>query len=240
MRIPQMCAPLAGLVLVLASAASAQDPLPTTPPFFVAIPGQQEFTGELTARPLQPEDAPRYGLTRAEVGLRARAAAVALRAYALIDYVPETDETTIRVTPGTEYAVARALMAGGDFQYVAPNWRVFPIECPNDPLFASQWHHAVNRMNSCAGWDFGKGDPSVVVAICDTGVRTTHEDLKAARMEGYNAVDQLWESQGGDVNDINGHGTMTTGCAAAKGNNNKGVIGSGWRLSHPLGFYRNQ
>lgn len=237
MRQLQLSAHVPTLILALAAGALAQqDPLapPTEPPPFVEIPGEQEFTGEMIARPLQPEDAQRYGLPRFEVQARARAAAGALRAYQLVEYVPETDETVFRVAPGSENAVARRLMAGGEFQYVEPNWRVYPVECPNDPLFGNQWHHAANRMNSCAGWGLEKGDLSVVIAICDTGVRINHEDLQLHRMEGYNAVDKLWESQGGAVNDINGHGTLTTGCAAAKGNNNKGVIGTGWSLSHRM------
>jgi subtilisin family serine protease len=43
-----------------------------------------------------------------------------------------------------------------------------------------------------------------------------------------------WESQGGLIDDIYGHGTDTTGCAAANGNNGIGVTGVGWNLSHRM------
>jgi subtilisin family serine protease len=170
-------------------------------------------------------------MTRAEVRRRARNADAALAAYPLVDYAVPTDEYIIEVGLGNENIVAKELMAQGNFEYVEPDWRVFPIGCPNDPMLGSQWHHNANRMNSCNGWDLETGSTSVVVAICDTGVELNHEDLQKHRMEGYNAVDKKWESAGGQVNDINGHGTMTTGCAAAKGNNSKGVVGTGWRLS---------
>jgi subtilisin family serine protease len=72
------------------------------------------------------------------------------------------------------------------------------------------------------------------VAICDTGILTTHEDFALHRLEGYNAVDQLWESQGGDIGAVAGHGTLTSGAAAANGNNGKGIAGVGWSLSHRM------
>lgn len=218
----------------LAPRAGAQDKVPNTAPVYVEVPGQLEFSQRLIARPLQVAKAASYGLSAAQVGRRAQSAAAALRPYPLVEYVPETDEWIIEVAAGTENSVASTLMASGSFEYVEPDWTVYPIGCPNDPQFGGQWHHAVNRMNSCAGWDLETGVASVVVAICDTGVKKTHVDLKTQRVEGYNAVDKLWESNGGKVADINGHGTRTTGCAAASGDNAIGVAGTGWHLSHRM------
>ncbi len=227
-----------GLTLALAAPglalAQTHTSPPTVPQAFQAVPGSMEFTGRMIARPLQAEDAARYGLSMAEISSRAQAAGQALARFELVRYEPRTDESLIRVPEGTETAVATELMAGGDFQYVEPDWRVWPIGCPNDTQFGSQWHHNANRMNSCAGWDIETGNPSIIVAICDTGVRTDHVDLALHRQEGYNSVNHLWESQGGQINDLNGHGTMTTGCAAANGNNGKGVSGTGWNLGHRM------
>jgi hypothetical protein len=91
------------------------------------------------------------------------------------------------------------LMATGFYQYVEPDWIVYPIECPDDPEFGNQWHHQDNRMQSCDGWDIHTGEPYVGVGICDTGVLTSHEDLQLHRLEGYNAVDRVWEFSGGDA-----------------------------------------
>jgi len=201
---------------------------------FVEVSGSMEFTGEMIARPLQPQDAERYGVSEDEIHLRREAALELLGAYEQVAHFPEVDEFVIRVPEGSENEVATALMATRDFQYVEPNWEVWPIGCPNDSQFGSQWHHGASRMNSCAGWDLHTGNNTTVVAICDTGVRTTHQDLLLNRQEGFNAVDQLWESQGGQINDINGHGTATTGCAAANGNNGVGVSGTGWNLGHRM------
>ncbi len=195
---------------------------------YYEIPGVREYTGQLIARPMQPDG------TRAAEATH-EAAAVTLAHFDLIEYVWQTDEHFLLVPAGrTELEVIDDLMATGMFQYVEPNWRVYPLSCPNDPQFGSQWHHQANRMQSCDGWNLHTGTPSTVVAICDTGVRTTHQDLLLHRMEGFNAWQQLWESEGGAINDINGHGTATTGCAAANGNNGVGVAGVGWNLSHRM------
>ena len=233
---PTFSLSLLSTVALLATSAQAQvRPLPDAPKeFFVEVPGSMEFTGEMIARPLQPQDAEQYGLTDGEIHGRREAALGLLAGYEQVRHFPEVDEFVIRVPEGSENEVATALMATRNFQYVEPNWEVWPIACPNDPLLGSQWHHNANRMNSCAGWNLHTGNNTTVVAICDTGVRTTHQDLLLNRKEGYNAVNQLWESQGGQINDLNGHGTITTGCAAANGNNGVGVSGTGWNLGHRM------
>ena len=112
--------------------------------------------------------------------------------------------------------------------------------CPDDPLFASQWHHQTPALDSCAAWGTQisaggtTGSPRISIGICDTGVLTSHEDLSLNRLEGYNAVDKLWESEGGKISPVQGHGTRTTGAAAANGNNGLGVSGVGWNLSHRM------
>ncbi len=232
-------------VLLLPSLALAQrtptDGPPTRPYRFVEIPGEMELRGVLTALPLQPEDAARYGLTEQELQAHREAAQQALAEYPLVEYIPATDETLIEVGVGNEQAVADALMAGGDFRYVTPDWIVYPLaNCPNDTNFGSQWHHDAAHMNSCNGWDFNTGDPNIVVALCDTGLRTTHSEFQLNRKEGYNAVDKKWESQGGNINDVHGHGTSTSGCAAANGNNANGVSGVGWNLGHRMMRVSNQ
>lgn len=205
------------------------------PPVYVETPGDREFSGEMIVRPIQLEQWQKQGLGPGDAAQRAADARLAASAYVVIEYVPQTDEYIIRVPSGkTENQVSAELMATGLFQYAEPNWILYPIACPNDPLLANQWHHNANRMQSCDGWGIHTGDPSVGVGICDTGVLTTHQDLLLHRREGYNAVDRLWESNGGNISPVHPHGTQTTGCAAANGNNGVGVSGVGWNLSHRM------
>lgn len=212
-----------------ASAAHAQ----AVPHAFEAIPGEREFSGILIARPLQADRAAERGL---DAVAHARAVAQAqrdLRALGIERHFPEVDEFLVRVPAGqSENQVIARLMATGNFEYVEPDWIVYPIGCPNDSLFTQQWHHAANRMASCAAWDLETGSPDIVIAICDTGILTTHQDLLLHRREGFNVPSQTWESAGGQIADINGHGTNCSGSAAGNGNNAIGVAGAGWNLGH--------
>ncbi|MCG3129965.1 MAG: hypothetical protein FLDDKLPJ_00704 [Phycisphaerae bacterium] len=205
------------------------------PALFEAIEGVREFSGRLIVRPVQVADWIKQGVSQQAAVDRHAEAHAAVSGFEVANYVPQTDEYLVTLPPGmTEDEIARTLLATGNFQYAEPDWLVYPLGCPNDTRFGNQWHHAANRINSCAGWDLHTGDPSVSVGICDTGIRVTHEDFQLHRLEGYNAVDQRWESQGGQINDLHGHGTATTGCAAANGNNGKGIAGVGWDLSHRM------
>jgi thermitase len=205
------------------------------PELFTPVKGVREFRGVLTARPIQFADADRLGLTPKQANDAIDAAINSLTALEIVRWIPETDEYLVKVPAGeTENSLAARLLATGNFEYVEPDWTVYPVACPNDTSFASQWHHQAARMNSCAAWDLQTGSPSVVVAICDTGVRTTHSDLLLNRYEGYNVTAALWESAGGAITDVNGHGTNCTGCAAGNGNNANGIAGVGWNLGHRM------
>jgi len=199
------------------------------------VPGLKEFSGRMIVRPIQESDWTDRGLDQIQAMARSTKARAILTAADLIKHVPQTDDFIIRVPAGkTENVVSRALMATGLFQYAEPDWILYPVGTPNDPGFGNQWHHNANRMNSAAGWDLHTGDPSVSVGICDTGVLTSHQDLLLHRLEGYNAVDQVWESQGGNIGPVHNHGTRCTGCAAGNGNNGVGISGVGWNLSHRM------
>jgi len=241
-------------MLGLLSSAAAQ----RTERHFQPVPGQREFTGKMIVRPVQA------GPERTEArGRRLRKlAARQLGSLQVLKYVPQTDEYIVRVPQGqTENQLAQALMRSGAFQYVEPDWLLYPNPvqsiqqrspvdgghtgqhsfpkppnsiCPDDPLFSSQYHHQANIMQSCDGWAFTTGLANVSIGICDTGLRTTHEDLQLHRLEGFNATTMLWESQGGQIGAIHPHGTWTTGTAAANGNNGIGVVGVGWNLKHRM------
>lgn len=190
-------------------------------PKFVERPGHMEFSGELTVRPRQDVVGSRSDQARARI------------AALVQDYYPEVDEYTISIPASygprgvAENNFAAQLMATGDYQYVEPNWICYPASTPADPLFASQWHH--HMMESQAAWNLLTGSPSVIVAVTDTGIRTTHTDL-TNRVPGFNAVNDLAEVSGGQIDDVNGHGTHVAGCAAPATDNGVGVAGPGWGL----------
>ena len=95
--------------------------------------------------------------------------------------------------------------------------------------FPDQWHLAM--INALDAWDIETGNPALIIAICDSGIDTDHPDLAGALVPGYNAVDGLPQSEGGEVEGLTNHGTQVAGTAAAIGNNGIGVSGVCWDLS---------
>jgi hypothetical protein len=190
---------------------------------FVETPGDQEFTGQMIVRPKQ-------GLAPAD---RARALAmldgITIKSYAEIDEFIVRAETPEGAAEGTgENALAALLMGSGLFQYAHPNWMCYPINTPNDPEFPNQWHH--QNMQSELAWNISTGNNDIIVAFTDTGIDLTHPDLAPNRVLGFNAPTDTAEIDGGQVNDLNGHGTHVAGCGAAIGNNGIGVAGCGWNM----------
>jgi len=193
----------------LVLSAAAQHPVD-----FVEIPNDRTFTGQL--------------LVHSKSGKNKRAtdrvSALIVRSSVFVD------EYVIDVPAGmSEGELAAILIATDDYEFVEPNWLRYPAVIPNDSQYNSSWQHT--RLQSAAAWDLNTGSSDIIVAVCDSGVDLDHPDLSPSLIPGYNSATRREQSNGGDVNDINGHGTFVSGCAAAKGNNNRGVVGVGWDFS---------
>ena len=113
-----------------------------------------------------------------------------------------------------------------------PNHLYHPARTTNDPQESSQY--SLTQMNVFGAWDFEVGaSSSVTVAIMDTGVESTHEDL-AGKYDAANSrrfcpgAGCAGACTGGPGIDIAGHGTETAGVAAALGDNGLGVAGVAW------------
>lgn len=221
---------------------------------FVEVPGNRERQGKMVAKVRERADMAHVaaveltsGVADGVVVLRGgqagfgviwdraderMAEARARLAPSLIEAFMDVDLHAFWLPEGwTEEQVAAVLMATGDYEYVEPDWLVYPAATtPNDPQFSQQWHHRAQNMNTVGAWDFVTGGPDVIVAICDTGVRKSHADLTTF-VPGFNSATNLAEANGGDIDDINGHGTAVAGAAAARGNNGVGVAGVGWNFS---------
>lgn len=198
---------------------------------FMPRKGVMEFTGEMIARPVQMNDLLAKG-TPYHVALAIQSDARARLAPFVKEYEPRTDYYIIKLPRDTnEYLMNRDLMASGGFEYVEPNWRLFPAYVPNDSLFGQQYHHKAG-LGTREGWDLFRGTNTLVVANCDTGVRHGHEDLASQLVPGYNAVQGKDEATYGSsiTEDLNGHGTHTAGIAAAASDNGKGVASVGFKL----------
>jgi subtilisin family serine protease len=113
------------------------------------------------------------------------------------------------------------------------------VNPPNDPRFvANTWdQYGPRNIQADRAWHIWKPDPStqsnpIVIAIVDTGVDYTHEDLtnKIYRDAAGNMIGKnLTFGNEDDPYDNFGQGTHCAGIAAAQTNNGKGIAGiAGW------------
>ncbi|MBS1713970.1 MAG: S8 family serine peptidase [Armatimonadetes bacterium] len=195
---------------------------------FVEKPGQMEFSGKMIARPLQPAAWKRLGYSA--FGAETQHVAAEIQLGSMVwGRIPETDMYLITVPNGeTENTLSSKLMKTGLFEYVEPDWRVYPAYTPNDTQLGSQWSHANNGATSA--WDIQRGSASLIVGVTDTGIWYNHEDLLLNRVSGANSANGTTirtEASFGlsVVKDLHGHGTHCTGIADGNSNNGKGIAG---------------
>lgn len=134
----------------------------------------------------------------------------------------------IQVAPGdTLEDMQRSLENNPDVEYVEKNYIVYADLTPNDPRFGQQSY--LNVIDAPPAWNTVTGNSNVVMAILDTGVESTHEDISGKLLPGCNVIGSFTESScGSNFDDNNGHGTGVAGTAAAKTNNGLGVAGVCW------------
>ncbi len=206
------------------------------PPLFTERPGALEFSGQMIVRPRQSATVAGVRISEPIEIVRRRGAA-RLQQH-VIEYVPQTGEYIIKVPANeTENTYAARLLATGDYEYAVPDWICYPTTTiPNDGGYWQQWHHP--QVQSALAWDVATGDASTIIAIVDSGIELHHPDLAAALVPGYNAEDGLAQADGGQVGDVDGHGTFVAGLAGAIGNNGTHVVGMGWGFSvMPIRYY---
>lgn len=177
---------------------------------------------------------------------------------------PAEDLRLVRGFNLDDETLAAKLAADPDVEFAEPNRLKQLLRVPNDPLFSAKytpsyfglesyfsywqwplrnkWPAAVNAMEA---WDITTGDPSIIVAVLDSGVRLEHPDLKDQLLPdgGYDFVhDDDTDGAIGRDNDPSDpgdgtslfdpsswHGTKVAGIIGARGNNGEGIAGISWR-----------
>lgn len=131
----------------------------------------------------------------------------------------------------------------GLVEFAEPDYEIHAAAAPNDPKYTDGTLWGLNNtgqnsgtadadINAPEGWDVLTSASNIVVAVVDSGIRYTHEDL-ASNMwvnpvdgsHGWNAI-----ATNNLPNDDNGHGTIMAGVMGAVGNNGKGVVGVAWQV----------
>lgn len=139
----------------------------------------------------------------------------------------------------------RQLMDHFDADYVVENVMLHAFLSPSDPRRGEQW--ALDIIDASRAWDISVGSHNVVVAVIDTGIDSSHEELRNNLWVNPNEisgngvdddnngyVDDLhgWDFKGNDREPIDetsaqnpGHGTHCAGIIGASCGNNVGVCG---------------
>src|SRR4051794_2783856 len=139
--------------------------------------------------------------------------------------VTRASDGTVRVVRGLRAAIARMdVQLGRTETQVVPAEDEQRVHTLGDPLRSQQW--ALDRTSYEAAWPAARGS-GVTVAVVDTGVRASHEDLSGGVVAG--------EDFAGDANSVDpagtgmvdpaGHGTHVAGIIAARANNGRGIAG---------------
>jgi subtilisin family serine protease len=98
---------------------------------------------------------------------------------------------------------------------------------PADTYYANQY---APKITGCEkAWDLTTGSGSVTVAVIDTGINGSHEELASRVIAGYNFISNSVINAGANSDD-NGHGSHVAGIIGAVGNNSKGIAGVAWQI----------
>ncbi len=157
-------------------------------------------------------------------------------------------------------ALVASLRTRAVVEYAEPNYLWYASVAPNDPQFPSLWGllntaqtiggqagSASADIHAASAWAVASGSRANVVAVVDTGLDYTHDDLAAnvwkapaaftvtiggvsilcaAGTHGFDAITKTCDPQ-----DDNNHGTHVSGTIGATGNNGLGVVGVNWNAS---------
>ena len=158
---------------------------------------------------------------------------------------------TIKIDSSTSIeSLIPVLEEDPSIEYAEPNLIGHTYFVPNDPYYRDSYPNNTQRapnwnpdhdylwnlkiVNAEGAWDITRGDPSVLVAVVDTGVDYTHPEFDGCTLSMVNANTCKRIAPGYDFtnNDDNpmddaGHGTHVAGTIAAT-QNNAGIVGLAW------------
>ncbi len=173
-----------------------------------------------------------------------------------------TPDTYLIAAPNSEPGTVAKICAtcstdGSPAIFAEPDYIVFTTATPDDPRFEDLWGlQNTGQAGGTAGadisageaWNLSTGSSDVIVAVIDTGVDATHQELAPNiwTNPGETAGNGIDDDGNGLIDDTNGwdfydddkdpsdedfHGTHVAGTIGAAGNNTFGVVGVAWNVS---------
>ena len=152
----------------------------------------------------------------------------------------------------------KALQVAGVTEVVEPDYLLSHSVTPGDQAFAEGWLwglHNTGQNGGVAGvdlgaptaWDTTTGSADLIVAVIDTGIRYTHQDLVGQMWvnpgevpgngvddDGDGYVDNIYGIDAvngdGDPMDDNSHGTHCAGTIGAAANDGYATVGVAWEV----------
>ena len=130
----------------------------------------------------------------------------------------------IKVPVNSLEKVKQALSKNPKIEFVEKDMLVQATLTADDPRSSSQYH--INLMHYPGAWNISTGTAEIIVANPDSGILSSHEDLKDVLLTelSYNSADGSNNSE-----PITGHGTATAGCIGADTNNSIGISSAPWK-----------
>ncbi len=169
-------------------------------------------------------------LTASENAALMKTGVCSFDSHITVEKINDFDDEYVAYLTSDKYSTEELIKKAYDIYYVksASANKKYELATVNDPGATVQWHLSDIKLDSVP--EVSSLD-DVVVAVIDTGVDYTHDDLKNSMW--VNPVsDKLpgtygYDAGDGDTDpmDTNGHGTHVSGIIAAESNNGIGVSG---------------
>lgn len=124
--------------------------------------------------------------------------------------------------------------------FAEPNYVVVPVVNSADTHYNRMWAHKNDSntvfsgsivgvgdadMDVDSAWMITRGDSTIKIAVIDSGVDTTHEDLMGNLLPGYDASGGNSNGYPNTDKTSNAHGTACAGIIGAVADNNLGIAG---------------
>jgi len=137
----------------------------------------------------------------------------------------------VKLPDGTSVREAlRVISEISQVVYAEPDYVVKATKTPDDPYYQKQW--GLEKVGAPLAWNETTGNEELVVAVIDTGIDYTHEDLKENVWSNPNEIPDNGKDDDGNgyIDDIHGINTVNTESL----NSNSGCGSSGKDAGNPM------